>query len=70
LFSSYDRFLEMLADPNTRDHLENLPPEPDLTDTTWAEARRITHNFRDALLQLFFDEKSRLHDLTRMYGVF
>ncbi len=70
LFNSYDQFLGLLADQHTRDILENLPPDPDPNDTTWGEARRITHEFRDALLELFFDEKSRLYDLTKMYGVF
>jgi len=70
LFNSYDRFLGLLGDQPTRDHLENLPPDPDESDAIWAEARRITHQFRDALLELFFDKKSRLYDLTRMYGVF
>lgn len=70
LFNSYDQFLGLLADQSTRDHLENLPPDPDPSDTTWGEARRITHEFRDSLLELFFDEKSRLYDLTKMYGVF
>jgi len=70
LFNSYDRFLGLLADQQTRDHLEKLPSDSDPSDSTWAEARRITHQFRDALLELFFDEKSRLYDLTKMYGVF
>lgn len=70
LFTSYDQFLGMLADQGTRDHLENLLPDPDPSDTTWCVARRITHEFRNSLLELFFDEKSRLYDLTKMYGVF
>ena len=29
LFNSYDQFLGLLADQHTRDHLENLSPDPD-----------------------------------------
>jgi hypothetical protein len=60
----------MLADKETRDYLESLPPEPVPQDATWGAARRVTHDFRNALLELFFDEKSRLYNLTKMYGVF
>lgn len=70
LFDAYDRFLGMLSDKKTRDYLENLPSAPNPQDAIWDEARRITHEFRDALLEMFFDEQSRLYDLTRMYGVF
>jgi hypothetical protein len=70
LFNSYDRFLGLLADKGTRDHLESLPLDPDPKDAMWGEARRITHEFRDALLELFFNQGSGLYDLTKMYGVF
>jgi predicted nucleotidyltransferase len=70
LFNAYDRFLQMLSDKQTRDHLEALPADPDPADTIWEEARRITHEFRGALLEMFFDQQSRLFDLTKMYGVF
>lgn len=70
LFDTYDQFLGMLADDNIRDHLENLPLDPDPEDEVWSAARRITHNFRDALLEMFFDEQSQMSNLTKMYGVF
>jgi len=66
LFNAYDRFLGLLADQTSHDYLESLPPDPEPHDATWAEARCITHEFRDALLEMFFDERSRLHDLTKM----
>ena len=59
----------MLSDEGTRDHLEKLDPEAASQDATWGEARRIIHDFNDALLDTFFDRQSRLYDLTRMYGV-
>ena len=70
LFDAYDRFLGMLAEKETRYYLEDLPLDPRPQEATWDEARRITHEFRDALLEMFFDEQSRLYDLTKMYGVF
>lgn len=69
-FDAYDNFLGMLSDNETRDHLEKLQPDAEGLDATWQEARRTTHEFRDALLEIFFDEQSKLHDLTKTYGVF
>lgn len=34
------------------------------------EARRLSHDYRDGLLELFFDQKSGLFNLTKNYGVF
>ena len=70
LFDAYDEFLGMLASDVTRDALEKLPPRPSPDDPVWSRARTLSHSFRDGLLRLFFDSKSGLHDLTRMYGVF
>jgi hypothetical protein len=60
----------MLADEDIRKHLEALDPETSSKDGVWRNARPLTHEFNEALLDLFFDEKSKLHALTRMYGVF
>ena len=70
LFDAYDHFIGLLADNATRDYLENLPVRPDPQDQVWGRARMVTHAFRDALLELFFDQESRLAELTKMYGVF
>ncbi len=70
IFGSYNEFLGMLSDPETRDHLEELPLEPELSDKTFQRARELSHVFRDGLLELFFDEKSGMLSLTKMYGVF
>src|ERR1035437_7503669 len=70
LLDAYDEFLGMLASDVTRDALEKLPPRPSPDDPVWSRARTLSHSFRDGLLTLFFDSKSGLDDLTRMYGVF
>jgi len=70
LFDAYDEFLGMLASDATRDALEKLPPRPSPDDPVWNRARDLSHSFRNSLLALFFDSKSDLNDLTKMYGVF
>jgi hypothetical protein len=70
LFDAYDGFLGMLSDKATRDCLEKLPAHPGSNDPLWARARSLSHQFRDGLIELFFDQESGLADLTRIYGVF
>jgi hypothetical protein len=70
LFTSYDQFLGMLSDSDLRHHLEELPEGSADADVEYRRARELSHNFRDALLQVFFDEASGLGELTRLYGVF
>jgi hypothetical protein len=60
----------MLSDPDLRDHLEELPEGSADGDVDYRRARELSHNFRDALLEVFFDEASGLGELTRLYGVF
>jgi hypothetical protein len=33
-------------------------------------ARELSHDFRDGVQELFFDEDSGMCDLTKIYGVF
>ena len=70
LFGAYDEFLGILRDPEKREHLEELPETEADADATYRQARDISHRFRDALLELFFDDKTELATLTRLYGVF
>ncbi|MEK7406033.1 MAG: nucleotidyltransferase domain-containing protein [Acidobacteriota bacterium] len=70
LLGAYDRFLGILSDTDQRNHLEDLPEDQYDRDEVFQEARRVSHDFRRGLLQLFFDQKSGLFDLTKNYGVF
>jgi predicted nucleotidyltransferase len=70
LFGAYDEFLGILLDPDRRQLLENLKESESGADATYQQARDISHRFRDALLELFFDDKTELAKLTRLYGVF
>lgn len=70
IFSAYDEFLGALSDDAVRLYLEELLSEQEETDETYGRLRAVTHNFRDGLLQLFFDRGHELTELTRMYGLF
>ena len=70
LLDAYNDFLGMLSDKGTREHLDKLPPEADQSDQVSQSARRLSHNFRDGLIELFFDDKAGLSELTKRYGVF
>jgi predicted nucleotidyltransferase len=70
LLTSYDAFLGILMDRSSRERLEGLEADEYESDSVYRRARELSHRFRDGLIELFFDEKSRLDKLTRMYGVF
>lgn len=70
IFGAYDDFVGILADPERRDRLEKLAEDDAFQDPTYKMARQISHDFRDGLLEFFFDEQSEIGTLTRNYGVF
>lgn len=70
LFSSYDAFLGILSDPVLRNRLDAIDARAQYEDETFLKARELTHQFRDALLELFFERNNELSSLTKLYGVF
>ena len=70
LFGAYNNFLGILGDEVQREHLEKLGETSAHSDDIYKNARDASHAFRDALLELFFDEKTGLAELTRLYAVF
>ena len=70
LFGSYDEFLGILSDAGLRKHLDELDSRIQYEDETFLKARKLTHQFRDALLELFFERDKKLSSLTKIYGVF
>jgi hypothetical protein len=70
LFRAYDEFLGALRDETKRTHLENLAHGNEDTDGLFQQLSRCSRTFRDALLDLFFDEPTGLSELTKIYGVF
>ena len=69
LFSAYDRFLGMVADPSNRKRLNQLRAEESRTDSVFREVRKISDKFAEALRRIFF-ESPNLSRLTQKYGVF
>lgn len=70
LFDSYDKFLALLADKDSRDHLQELSIDDLEQDSVYQQARSIRRDFRDALHELFLSPQSELYNLTIRYGVF
>lgn len=70
IFSAYDRFLCALSDSSQREELEKMKEEGRHNNRLYRQLRQATHDFRDGLLQVFFDDKSGLGELTKTYGVF
>jgi predicted nucleotidyltransferase len=77
LFKAYDSFLGMLADESLLDdgktqrkHLEDLTLEDLDHDPVFEKARDISHEFRDAVNDIFLTSKTELSQLTIEYGVF
>ena len=70
IFDSYDEFLGILADEDSRRHLDTLMESNADDDEIYQRARRLSHSFRDGLLAFFFDPKSEMDVLTKTYGVF
>jgi hypothetical protein len=68
IMGAYDKFLGILADDEKREALEKLDPAKSEGEDLFGR-RPITHDFRDGLLELFFDV-SRVRTVTRIYGVF
>jgi hypothetical protein len=69
LLTAYDGFLGILADSRQREQLEKLEPSQYDTNETFQRGRKLSHDFRDGLLELFFDKQSGLYELTKEYGV-
>jgi hypothetical protein len=62
--------LGTLANETDRKVLEEMSEEDRGESDLYRNVRQATHEFRDALIEVFFDEKSGLADLTKSYGVF
>jgi hypothetical protein len=69
LFSAYDEFLGLMADPEKRARLKALRAETSRTDPVFKEVQDFSVRFSDALNEIFFSSP-QLGSLTRKYGVF
>jgi hypothetical protein len=70
LFNAYEDFLGVLSDQSKRKHFENLTPDQLESDPLYAEAREISHRFRDAVHSIFLNSDNPIGQLTIRYGVF
>lgn len=70
IFNAYDRFLGALANETDRKVLEDMSEEDRGESDLYRAVQQATHEFRDALLEVFFDDQSGLGNLTKSYGVF
>jgi hypothetical protein len=70
IFTSYDAFLQVLADPESRKRLEAVRFEDAPTDPTYDSLRETSHTFREGVTRLFFDVHPKLPRLIRDFGVF
>ena len=70
IFNAYDGFLGILSDKDSRDRLEGLGSEKYENDEVFKAARELSHEFREGLNDLFFDQQSLMCELTKNYGVF
>ena len=70
ILDAYDGFLGILSDDVSRKRLKALDSENYESDEVFESARKLSHEFRDGLIDLFFDNKSEIFQLTKNYGVF
>ena len=70
LFNSYDRFLSILDDEETRKKLEKMSEGEMARSPIWNEIRELSHDFHAGLTELFFGNDEGLRELTMQYGLF
>jgi predicted nucleotidyltransferase len=77
LFKSYDDFVGILADESKlengktqRHHLEHLSVDELDGDLVFQKTRKISHQFRDAVHEIFLRSDTDLSRLTIEYGIF
>lgn len=70
IFSAYDQFLDVLADPDARAKLEAVRFEDALDEPEYATLRDVSQRFRHGITRLFFDVHPKLPMLIRDFGVF
>jgi hypothetical protein len=69
-FDAYDRFLTIMNDGEVRKHLAGLKAKEAQSDRVFAEVRKVSNSFQEALTKFLFDEHKGLAELTRKYGIF
>lgn len=70
VLDAYDVFIAALANAGERDQLEKLGFEAAATNEAFQRLRDASHEFRDGLISLFFEDSPSLSTLMKKFGVF
>jgi len=70
LFDSYNYFITVLENQTNRKHLGDLSPKDIIQDQLYLELRGQSHNYQDALTEMFFNTETLLKEFTIKFGVF
>lgn len=69
-FDAYDQFLALLDDEGRRNELEQQGADDALEASAFSYARQQSHEFRDAIREIFLQRGNPIGELTIDYGVF
>jgi predicted nucleotidyltransferase len=70
LLGGYAAFLEILNDDHKRAHLKHLKRKDASLDPLFAEVRKLSHTYQNAINDLFFRTNTELTMLVEKYGIF
>jgi predicted nucleotidyltransferase len=70
LFDAYDAFIGFLNDTEKRSRLSKLTPSEMEDDPVYRDARKIRHNFREAIHEIFLTPGNPISELAIRFGVF
>ncbi len=70
IFSAYDKFLAILDNQASRNQLETIPREKADKSPVFQEIRKLSHEFRDALLNWLYMPNTPQYELVKEYGLF
>jgi len=70
IFSSYNEFLAILDDEGARTELERIPRESADKSEVFQQVRKLSHEYRDALLNWLHMPGSPLYGLVKEYALF
>lgn len=70
LFSTYDEFIAILDDEESRRELEELPRDVAEKSELFQRVRKISHRFQAALTEWLFKPDTPIFELVKKYGLF
>lgn len=70
ILSAYDRLLAILDDENSRKELQTIPREAADKSAVFQQVRKLSHEYRDALLEWLYMSQGPLYPLVKEYALF